>query len=266
MEGMADGAGVEFEAIAMLNCVEELWPSVEACTTIRCGRFLLHAEQWYAGHSDTGVVMQMPPDGPAFISPTVAGCLPAVGLSAAGFAQGIDSLRGRDDRVGVPRVLVSRACLGARSLDEAISIATMPGRAGGYAHTFVTADDGLVVETTSNGHGCSRTLNAHANHYIVMHTEEEPSEGSLSRQRRAIELLNDPPKTLQDCMRVLSDHIGGPQSICLHEDNPVLDATVFGMVCDLASKIIAVSDGPPCRGRWSHFSLFDTSMLAGRVG
>ena len=54
-------------------------------------------------------------------SPTVAACLPAVGINGAGLAQGIDSLSARDDRVGIPRVLVSRHALEAGSAEDAPS-------------------------------------------------------------------------------------------------------------------------------------------------
>ncbi len=99
LEGLAEGAGVTFEEIAFLNCMEEVW-NFEACTTMVHGRFFLHAEQWYAGHDDVTVVFAAPDGGPGFVSPTCSGFLPAVGISAAGFAQGIDSLSADDDTVG----------------------------------------------------------------------------------------------------------------------------------------------------------------------
>lgn len=112
VEGLADGAAVDRHAVWLLNCMEEVWPA-EACTTVSVGNFLLHAEQWYAGHDGVGVVVAHPDDGPSFVSPTCAGFLPAVGMNSSGFAQGVDSLTATDDRIGIPRVLVSRAALGA---------------------------------------------------------------------------------------------------------------------------------------------------------
>ena len=129
MEGLAEGAGISFEEAAILNCMEEVW-DFEACTSMSHGPFLLHAEQWYAGHDSIGVVVCEPDDGPPFVSPTCAGFLPAVGMNASGFAQGIDSLTAADDRVGVPRVAISRLALGAAGLEAAIEAATSDGQRG----------------------------------------------------------------------------------------------------------------------------------------
>ena len=144
MEGLAEGAGISFEEAAILNCMEEVW-DFEACTSMSHGPFLLHAEQWYAGHDSIGVVVAEPDDGPPFVSPTCAGFLPAVGMNASGFAQGIDSLAAADDRVGVPRVAISRLALGAAGLDAAIAAATSDGRAGGYAHFLKSSDRSVVL-------------------------------------------------------------------------------------------------------------------------
>lgn len=266
MEGLAEGSAVSFEEIAWLNCLEEVW-DVEACTTMTHGRFLLHAEQWYAGHDQIGVVQAAPENGPAFLSPTCMGFLPAVGLSAAGYGQGIDSLTASDDRVGIPRVAVSRRALGARNLDDAIAAATMDGRAGGYAHTLASVERAVVVETTATGAAVlEHPAGAHTNHYLGdAPTGSRPSRGSRARLERALVLLAEsPPRDLDDCARLLADHAGSPESICLHEEGPEASATVFGMACDLATGEMIVSDGRPCSGSWESFSV--ASLAAGIEG
>ena len=257
IEGIAEGAGISIEEAWLLNCIEEV-ADFEACTTIFHGRWLMHAEQWYAGHPAVGVVIAHPDDGPDFISPTGVGFLPAVGLNSSGFAQGIDSLWARDDRVGVPRVVVSRESLGAPTLTEAIAAACMPGRAGGYAHTLVSATERVVVETSATTEHVLRNTDVHTNHYLspAPDVAPRPSKGSAARLARALELLRDsPPQTIDECAKLLGDHTGTPQSICLHENGRAAEATVFGMVCDVATGEVVVSDGPPCMGRWEEFRL-----------
>ena len=266
LEGLAEGAGIALEAALALNCFEEVWPA-EACTTMVAGRFLLHAEQWYAGHSKVGVVVATPEDGPSFVSPTCVGFLPAVGLSAAGFAQGIDSLSAPDDRVGVPRVLVSRLALGAPGLDAAVAAACIEGRAGGYAHVLATATRALAVETSATRQDIVEPLHAHTNHALSARLAPHgnaPSEGSRARLRRARELLaEEPPETLEDCTRLLADHAAVPQSVCVHQEGLDGEATVFGMACDVVEGRVLVSDGRPCEGRWEEHGL---RLEAGRVG
>jgi hypothetical protein len=93
------------------------------------------------------------------------------------------------------------------------------------------------------------------------------SEGSRARLARARELTaSEPPRTLDDCARVLADHDAAPQSLCVHEDGIEAEATVFGMACDLATGRMIVSDGRPCEGRWEELGVTAASAVAGRVG
>jgi isopenicillin-N N-acyltransferase-like protein len=270
LEGLAEGAGVALDEVALLNCLEEVW-DFDACTTMIHGPWLMHAEQWYAGHSHVGVVVAQPDDGPGFVSPTCAGFLGAVGMNASGFAQGIDSLGATDDRTGIPRVLVSRLALGARGLDGAIRAACIPGRAGGYAHTLVTSDRRVVVETTALEQRLVESPSAHTNHHLAPDpppTASRGSRGSRARLERAAALLAEaPPKSFADCARLLADHDSSPQSICEHEEGFDGSGTVFGMVCDLASGRMLVSDGPPCSNRWEELEVPGfTSAEVARVG
>jgi isopenicillin-N N-acyltransferase-like protein len=267
--GLVEGAGITLEAGLALNCMEEVW-DLDSCTTMVHGSFFMHAEQWYAGHSSIGVVVAEPEDGPTFVSPTCVGFLPAVGMSAAGFAQGIDSLTADDERVGVPRVIVSRLALGAPGFAAAIAAACTSGRAGGYAHVLATPQQCVAVETSATRHAVMEGAGAHTNHYL---SEElaglwgRGSDGSRVRLARARELLEHaPPSSLEDCTRLLSDHGDGAESICHHEDGG-FDAvgTVFGMACDLVTGRVLVSDGPPCRGKWEDLAV-PTSLAARRVG
>ena len=256
--GLAEGAGVPFEEVWLLNCLEEVWP-VESCVTIATGHLFLHAEQWYAGHSAIGVAIARPEDGPAFLSPTCVGFLGAVGLSEAGYAQGIDSLPTTDDRIGIPRVLVSRLALGAGSVAGAIEAARSDGRAGGYAHVLATVNQSIAVETSATRSAVIEEVAAHTNHPLspeLRDVTDEPSAGSIARLDRAEELLAQaPPEDLEDCAGLLADHEGSPQTICLHQDGTAGSATVFGIACDLRSGRVIVSDGPPCKGRWEEFRI-----------
>ena len=254
VEGLAEGAEIDAEVAWFFNCMEEVWP-FEACTTLVTDRWLMHAEQWYAGHVGVGVVVARPDNGPAFISPTCAGFLPAVGLNAAGFAQGIDSLTTTDDRIGIPRLIVSRSSLGAQNLQDAVTNATRAQRAGGYSHVLAANGQTLIVETTATRSATLVEERAHTNHVLsrdLAPVASDSSDGSLARLNRAVELLEtSPPKSIEDCMRLLGDHDSQPQSICHHEGQDLAaSATVFGMICDLQTGVVAVSGGRPCSSEW----------------
>jgi isopenicillin-N N-acyltransferase-like protein len=269
MEGLAEGSGRSLEEIAVLNSIEE-FEDFEACTTIVSGRFLLHAEQWYGGHHGTAVVMAEPESGPAFVSPTCVGFLPAVGMNARGLAFGVDSISSSDHRVGVPRLLVSRHVLASSSIPEAVVATNLPERAGGYAYVIATRRDASVVESTATASDVLENVQVHTNHCLseeVAAVAHSASGGSLARFLRAGELLEDRPRSVHDCFQVLSDHVGDPQSICNHADSPTETTTVFGMVADLWAGTVYVSDGPPCEGRWEEFQVPEFDVVeADHVG
>jgi isopenicillin-N N-acyltransferase-like protein len=263
LDGLARGAGAPWWELFAVNAWEELEPSLavaspaERCTAFAVtgpgGTLLAHNELWYAGdRGNVGVVVAEPDAGPAFASPTVVTCLPAVGMNTAGVGQAIMSLTAEDDGVGIPRVFVSRHSLQAAGRDDAIRRATVPGRAGGYAHLFALANrGGFTVETGAAGHAVLEVA-AHTNHSLdpALATGGHSSAGSRARLDRLEALLEDRrPGTPEEAMAVLADHGGAPQSICLHPEDAVCDeasATVFAFVAHLEDRRMWVSPGNPC--------------------
>jgi isopenicillin-N N-acyltransferase-like protein len=265
IEGMARGSGASFWELFSVNAFEELEPelvtsgtSLERCTAFVAsgedGPMLGHNEQWYAG--DTGnvaVIVARPDDGEAFVSPTVVTCLPAVGLNRSGVGQAIMSLVANDDRVGVPRVLVSRSSLQATSVGDGLRRATPSHRAGGYAHLFASrGGDCATVETSATRHAVVAGP-IHTNHYLdpeLAASAPAPTSSSARRFGRATELFEaEAPTSPRRAMEVLADHTGGPDAICPHprpDDGDEATAIVFSMVCDLGTDRMWVAPGRPC--------------------
>jgi isopenicillin-N N-acyltransferase like protein len=268
LEAMARGADASPEELWLVNAFEELEPRIERCSTFTAvapgATILAHNEQWLAGDAgNLAVVVESCPDGTAVASPTVACCLPAVGVASAGIAQGIDSLSGPDDRVGIPRVLVSRHALAAASLDDAVSRATLPGRAGGYAHVLARrGGEALTVETTATDHALLPGPGAHTNHYLDRELAPHghpPGEGSLARHVRLAELLQErPPGSVEDAMAILRDHASAPQAICEHagpDGGEEASVVLFSMVCELEEGRMWVAPGNPCETPYEEVDL-----------
>lgn len=268
LHAIAEAADVSADELWAVNAVEELErflepaaPVVERCSTFTAlapgATILGHNEMWYAGDAgNLAVVVEVGGSGGSVrhASPTVAACLPAVGMNGAGLAQGIDSLSARDDRVGIPRVLVSRHALEAGSAEDARRRATLPGRAGGYAHVFaLRGGEAFTVETTAAASAVLTGPAAHTNHYLdpgLALSAAAPSEGSLARRERLAALLHErPPATPEDAMELLRDHASSPQAICEHPDPADGDeasAVLFSMVCELEGGRMWVAPGNPC--------------------
>ena len=269
--GMAEGAGVTFWELFCVNAFEELEPLLEGrsgrpleprerCSTVTIsgpGYTLLgHNEQWMAGEvGHAAVVVELPDDGPALVSSTLACCLPAVGMNEYRVAQGIQSLVADDDGVGIPRVLVSRHALVASSPADALRRATLPGRAGGYGHSFAFASGSAMnVETSATRYAVNGLPGSHTNHYTDPELADRappPSPGSLARLARLQALVEErSPATPAAIGEILADHGGGgPQTICEHgtdEPQDEASAIVFSMICDLDLGRMWVAPGSPC--------------------
>ena len=296
LKGMSVGAMVPVLELFAINAFEELEPLLEAPEggllflqkkegytappppagggPERCSSFtvsipgttlLAHNEHWLAGDlGNVAVVVDMPDGGHgAVASPTIVCCLPAVGMNAHGGAQGIGSLTASDDRVGVPRVLVSRSSLGARDRADALRRATVAGRAGGYGHVHAfRGGDAFVLETTATQHRMHPEARVHTNHYVdpeLAATAPAPSEGSRSRFDRLNELLEERrPSGREEVMDILRDHGSSPQAICLHpdpEEGDEASAVLFSMVADVESGRMWVAGGNPCEQEYVEIDL-----------
>jgi hypothetical protein len=265
---MAEAAEVPEAELFAVNACEEL--EAGAVPAERCSSFtavgrgytlLAHNEQWFAG--DTGnaaVVVEHPSEGVAIASPTLAACLPAVGMNAHGAAQGIHSLTARDDGIGIPRVLVSRHALDARDRDDAMRRAGIAGRAGGYAHLLAfRGGDALTLETSARELAVLDGSGPHTNHYVAPElaaVRDEPGEGSVARLARLAELLEQQqPSTPEEAMKIMGDHESSPQAICKHADTPEESTIVFSMVCELESGRMWVAPGCPCETDYEEVAL-----------
>jgi hypothetical protein len=294
LKGMSVGAMVPVLELFAINAFEELEPMLEAPEggmlflerkegyvappqprrTERCTSFAVstpettilgHNEHWLAGDAgNVAVVLDIPSDRSVRVaSPTVVCCLPAVGVNSHGAAQGIASLTATDDRVGVPRVLVSRHSLEAMDRGDAVARAGVPARSGGYGHTFAFADgETFMVETTAERLAVLDGSAAHTNHYLdpdLATLGPEPSPGSQVRFDRLTRLLEEtPPRTAADAMGILRDHGTEPQAICQHADpdeGDEADAVLFSMVADLGTGRMWVAAGPPCTTEYEEIDL-----------
>jgi len=280
LRGIAEGAGVSFEEAWVLNCAEEVIDSRRSsgCTTLAVrddltvdGHVLLaHNEDWTSVDRDhIYLVRAEPEDGPPFLAMTYGPLLVNVGLNGEGIGVGINSVYPTDGRIGVPRILFSRAILGARAIGQAIAACLFRERAGGYHNLLADANGELYsVETSATEHAIlygEEGWLVHTNHYLSprLQAVERPGGyvGSQVRYHRARRLLQGQLGlvTRQGVQEVLRDHVNRPYSICGHEDlsRPPhdRDQTVLSLVMDLTERRLWAAPGPPCEGEYTAFSL-----------
>lgn len=292
LRGIAEGAGVPFEEVWTLNCYEgltEVRQQVWGCTCLAVrddltadGHVLLaHNEDWSSVDRDNVYLVRAEPDdGPPFVGMTYGPLLVNIGLNAEGIGVAIDSVYPTDGRVGVPRVLSSRAVLNTRTIGQAIRTCVPKLRAGGYSYLLADPNGELYsVETSATTHdilyGDDGWL-VHTNHYLSpkMQALEEPGTYSSSHVRlnRARRLLRAQlgQVTVESLQAILRDHVNRPDSICVHEDmaDPPFEreSTLASLIMDLTERVMWAAPGPPCEGEYVAYRLDGGGPPLGATG
>src|SRR3954454_6438527 len=157
---MAEGSGVPFETLFVLNAGAELTQSLGRfeCTVVGIaatgtadGHVLLaHNEDAAAGWGDlTYVIKAQPDEAPAFVAFTYAGLLLHQGVNAAGIGSVGNALYAKDARPGVPKLLAYRRIMNETTIEAAIRAATSRDRAFGNNHLIANAEGDIYdVEVT----------------------------------------------------------------------------------------------------------------------
>ncbi|MCZ7553567.1 MAG: C45 family peptidase [Anaerolineales bacterium] len=281
MQGIAEGAGVDCDDLATLNAMEAV--TMDALHLTKCTSLAVNEERTADGHvlvahnedwvpedeADVYLVHAIPDDEPPFLAMTYGGLLPNIGFNAAGIAQCCDTVYPTDSRIGIPRIFVSRAVLGARTLVDAVEMALTPQRAAGYNHLLAHESGELYsVEVSARRFAIlygEEGFIAHTNHYLdpkMQAIENEPDEliGTRLRYFRAVRLLRgSSAHTIKSLQAIQRDHLNHPYSICNHavEINDPLERekTINALIIDLTSRAMHIAWGNPCEHKYHTFYL-----------
>ncbi len=281
MRGMANGANASFDDVVVLNVMEAV--TMDALHLTRCTSFGVNEQRTADGHvlaahnedwlpedePDTFVISARPKEEPPFLAMTYGGLLPNVGFNAYGIAQLIDSVYPNDSRIGIPRLVLSRAVLAARRISGAIGRALVPHRAAGYNHMLIHESGEMYsIEVSARRfeilHGTDGYL-VHTNHYLaprMKEIESEPEELISSRVRyfRAERLLRqNSVHTIKTLQAIQKDHVNLPNSICNHAINDAdpldREKTINAMVIDLTAREMHICWGNPCHNAYHTYHL-----------
>jgi hypothetical protein len=216
IEGIAAGAELDFETLFVWNCrgdlrlpddvsPETLLAAASGCTTIMVPAG--NDTPAVIAHNEDGApeflgycfwVSVVPDDGPAFDSFMYPGMLPGhtIGVNSAGLVQTINNVRVHDLKPGIPRHIITRAVLGADTLNAAIDILQRDDRASGFHHNLGQAGSQRMVSVEAPATGCQvheiTAPAAHANHLIDEAFKQIPqtiTSSSEDRQNNAEKMI-----------------------------------------------------------------------------
>lgn len=280
MQGIADGANVEYDDICVVNAMEAVTSDalhLTKCTSLavnqnctRDGNVLVgHNEDWTPEDEPfVYLVHAIPDDEPSFLAMSYGGLLPNIGFNSFGIAQCCDSVYPDDSRIGIPRIIYSRAVLAARSPADAIRSILVPQRAAGYNHMIVHESGEMYnLETSARQFALIYAESGrlvHTNFYLdteMKRVEDEPDELISARVRyhRAWRLLqSSSAHTIESIQEIQRDHVNYPDSICNHGiDKNVLNSekTIMAMIIDLSNRRMHAAWGSPCISKYFEYQL-----------
>ena len=268
IEGIADGANADPDAVFAINCLDEAWWWGErpgGCSAVavadRGGRPVIGQNMDLDTWMDTTqVVLRLEPDdGPKQVLLSRAGLVGLCGANEAGVGvvvNTLDTLAHASD--GLPVALVIRMLSQQTALDDVESVLRSVRHASGQAYTLASSD-GEVVGFEAGGDHVAEYQNDHDRPLARWHTnhpladaanasaagDDWASSSTVPRLDRVTSAM-DTLASVDDLKDVLSDAEAG---VCMFPGRWRADGFTFGsivMSLDTPPEI-EVAPGPPDR-------------------
>jgi isopenicillin-N N-acyltransferase-like protein len=266
IKGAAQGAGVDFVEL-FTSSIEELYAEdfhLKACTDIIIlppaseHTLVVHNNDLSAtvGGIITAVEWNFA-DGSRMFSVGLAGIFVSVGANDSKIVLSGNELTPTDVRTGIPRALIARAILSAKTFDEAVAIATHPERASSYNNIITVPGRSVSIEGSATEYDLitpTKGFLTHSNHYcstkMIPFEGKENNVSSINRLNAANQIISGSNElvNLKMAESFLTDHgssdSGTNDTLCRHGE---VNATVFGFAVDLEEGIVELSSGNPCQ-------------------
>ncbi len=292
VEGIAEGAGLEFEEAFRLSCSQEMnsWQGcmrqqtretvVDGCTSIaarRNGSSLVawNMDWWIRWQPYMVLLHGRPDDGPDFLAFAIAGSVGRPGLSenisiAANFlpyrASPQHEAGGAEwAGAGIPYSFLARMLLAQKSTQDALQMLERTPRMACLNYTLGDATgDICCVETMPRDMAVLRPDDGYITHANSYHAEEF---GGLSRDElpekdprayRAWEVLSrrEQPLSRADIYQAQRSHFPRKSTgVCVHTGGEKPSITLLSFVGDLQERAMWAAWGSPCEHRFERYDL-----------
>lgn len=268
-EIMAEWSGYDPSAVYKNRWCTDMAVSSEV-TADHCV-YAAHNEDYHSVYDGLVMPVHVQVTGkPQFFAMSYGGLFPTIGFNSSGISLTGNALDPNDRRLGIPKIFPCRKVMEAKTIWEAMSYST-PEKRGDSFNNIVCSTEGELYSMEASAtdfealYGLDGYL-VHTNHYTapkMLRFEENPHSNfsSIVRYNRALKLLKAElgKVTVGTIMKIQSDHVGHPKSICRHEESVLTEEerlkTLFGSIINLTEKTVLISCGSPCDGRYLKYRL-----------
>ncbi|GJN87683.1 hypothetical protein Rhopal_000638-T1 [Rhodotorula paludigena] len=266
MEGVADGAGVDFVSILALNVRSEisLAEPLDGCTSLSRvssdgSRYIAQNWDWKTAIFPSIIVLHIEPDdgSPTIQMMTEAGIIGKMGHNASGVCLVMNAIKAKSlNRKLLPIHLLMRRILQQSNAAAARQyLESLPGCAASVHLMVADKETAFTLETSPKGFTFiepdENTVLCHTNHFIDADVHRKSNEvndwlaDSPVRLAKIRDTLAQTPDISHERIReLLSDRSNGPRSICRHEGGTGID-TLFTITMNATDGSAQVKVGKP---------------------
>ncbi|HEX7073460.1 MAG TPA: C45 family peptidase [Hyphomicrobiaceae bacterium] len=220
IRGLAHGLELPLEDVFAWNCRGDVWAMApDGCTTLQIPgqpSILAHNEDGDPGLKNRcAVAIIRAEGGRAFTAFVYPGSIPghAFAVNEAGLVQTVNNIRARSGtKIGVPRMVLTRAMLDCSSIEQAVDLLDRSERWGAFHLSLTQRGFPYILSIEFTRSKCSvRQIDqpsCHANHLIHDATAGEDqivTASSRSRQERGDEVLRLTCQKRPDPLAILWD-------------------------------------------------------------
>lgn len=278
LEGIAEGAGVPFEKVFLINLRGEYQRYVEDGDDGGCSTgSLLSADAAAFGHNEDGLALYRdraylvrvrPEARPAFCAFCYPGFLPgnAFGFNGEGICFSANNVMPRRVLEGIGRHFIARSLLEVRSLAEAVAAVQPPDRASGFNYTIGSVRERRIVNVEVAPAAVKVTeINGpyfHTNHYVELSgIDQMVADSSRERHEQGLAFIRGGHlKSGADILKLLRDG-EGRLPILRDGSSPDPFVTLVTALFDLDRKRLQIFEGRKVRVSGEPSLLAEQSLL-----
>jgi isopenicillin-N N-acyltransferase-like protein len=272
IRGAADAAGIDLVDLFSDMC-EEIFSKnyLRGCSDlIASGDVTIDGSVLAAHNNDTGpelekygVVVHYEVEGePEILAVGYGGLGISFGYNSAGISLTGNELSMNDMKMGVPRMLLVRKILAARTMGEAIDAAIFQPRASNYNQVITDANGEIYsIESSATDYEAIYAEDGylvHTNHFVSprmrkYELDRQDITTSMFRYNRANRLMkNNKGRITVDLLKsFLQDHANRPGSICRHGKGV---KTTLSVIINLTTKTMFLAWGNPCESTYYEYT------------